>query len=215
MVTQDDEACIINPLSSIHDRYQLHSSSLQRQMIKNNVNQKFLLKKKKNPQAESPNTPVQNFYLNPEYKERVFTIPPRQNLTIREAVIFEPQVIEQQFNQALKMEIDKMRASDPQDPSKISAYKNSIQEFETSMQNVEMRATPMQLLIKNNLTVIEQINLEGYGTSGLLELTDIKKQMLEPPDFMYGESMSIEHELVSVSKTHSHRLMGMQHISPH
>jgi len=46
-------------------------------MVKNNVNQKFMIKKKKNPEAESPNMPVQNFYLNPEYRERVFDIPPR------------------------------------------------------------------------------------------------------------------------------------------
>jgi len=34
--------------------------------------------------------------------------------------------------------------------------------------NKEMRAVPMQLLIKNNLTVIEAVNLNGYGTSGIL-----------------------------------------------
>lgn len=47
-------------------------------------------------------------------------------------------------------------------------------------ENSELRATPMQLLVKNNLTVIDAIDLEGYGTSGLLALTDVKKRMLAP-----------------------------------
>ena len=41
--------------------------------------------------------------------------------------------------------------------------------------NKEIRATPMQLLVKNNLTIIEPIKLNGYGTSALLELTSIQK----------------------------------------
>jgi hypothetical protein len=99
MVTQDDQACIINPLSSIHDRYAIHSQNLQKQMVTNNVNHKLLQKRKKShSEVGYLPLPIQNFYLNPEYKDQVFTILPRQNLTIHEAVIFEPQVVEQQFN---------------------------------------------------------------------------------------------------------------------
>ena len=76
-------------------------------MVKNNVNYKLLQKRKKNSDVEgSLNLPIQNFYLNPEYKDQVFTVLPGQNLTIHEAVIFEPQVIEQQYNPDLQNEID-------------------------------------------------------------------------------------------------------------
>lgn len=38
--------------------------------------------------------PSQGFYLNPKYKNQVFVIPPRYNLTIEKAVFYEPLMLE-------------------------------------------------------------------------------------------------------------------------
>ena len=35
----------------------------------------------------------------------------------------------------------------------------------------------MQLLIKNNLTIIESVQLKGYGTSAMLELVDVQAKV--------------------------------------
>lgn len=37
---------------------------------------------------------IQNFYLNPIYRYQVFTVAPRSNLTIKNAVVFQPLAIE-------------------------------------------------------------------------------------------------------------------------
>lgn len=70
----------------------------------------------------------------------------------------------------------------------------------------------MQILVKNNLTVVEQINLEGFGTSGLLELTSIKKKILTPQDRMYNAIYPQEQELVDVADIHKHKLIAMNQI---
>ena len=58
-------------------------------MVRNNVAEKYLHSRKKHIEGKAIAS-IQNFYLNPEYKEKVFEIPAKQNLTIKNAVIFEP-----------------------------------------------------------------------------------------------------------------------------
>lgn len=81
-------------------------------------------------------------------------------------------------------------------------------------QNHEMRATPMQLLLKNNLTIIDAVRLDGYGTSGVLELTDVKKWMQRPQDPMYDNVLEPTFSLVSVSRTLEHHLVAFHRTSP-
>ena len=49
----------------------------------------------KNSRPRSLEQRVQHFYLNPIYKNQIFTVAPRSNITIRSAVIFQPLAIEQ------------------------------------------------------------------------------------------------------------------------
>lgn len=110
-ISQNDRASIINPLSSINDRFKLKNKDIQQAMIKNNVLQKAsnvkqtqasghrsqskqstnsFSKRKQKAKVQLKEQPIQNFYLNPKYKEKVFQVPPHQNFTIKDAVIFEP-----------------------------------------------------------------------------------------------------------------------------
>ena len=158
---------------------------------------------------------IQNFYLNPEYKEKVFDILPRSNLTIKNAVIFEPQVIEQQFSPELKDEFDQLYKNlEFNDGEEYTKKKEHIQNLEKTIMNKAMRATPMQLLVKNNLTIIEPVELRGYGTSGILELKDIKKTIIKPRDQMY-DFREAEDEIVSVKDMLKHGLVACEHISPY
>jgi hypothetical protein len=95
-ISQNDAISIVNPLSSLHDRFSLFNPNIQKAMFKNNVaHQLRRSKAQRKPAQKSRHSPTQNFYLNPEYKEKVFDVKPRSNYTIKNAVIFEPQVIEQ------------------------------------------------------------------------------------------------------------------------
>ena len=80
--------------------------------------------------------------------------------------------------------------------------------------NQEIKATPMQILVKNNLTIIDQIDLEGHSTSALLELTDIRKKIVRPQDRMYNAIHQLNQEMVSVSEMHSHKLIALNRIDP-
>lgn len=92
-ISQGDRASIINPLSSINDRFKLKNKDIQQIMIKNNVLQRArsvqkaeaagrkskLKQSQKQPHERLQKTeaplaqhPIQNFYLNPKYKEKVF-----------------------------------------------------------------------------------------------------------------------------------------------
>jgi len=138
-------------------------------------------------------------------------------------VIFEPQVIEQQFNERLKEAFDDARGMEQQDPTKISSFKKSLYEVEEALMNKEMRATPMQLLVKNNLTVIEAVALQGYGSSGVLELYDMRKvqNTIDPPIYSNHHHDWMEYRVrpteedVSVWKAHTKRVIGMQQVDPY
>jgi len=95
-----DSDSIINPLSSVHDRFNVKNQFIKGALLRNT----FFFKQDAKGNSDKKggetsqrqkNKVVQNFYLNPTYKEQVIDVPPRQNITIKDAVIFEPQLIEQ------------------------------------------------------------------------------------------------------------------------
>ena len=81
--------------------------------------------------------------------------------------------------------------------------------------NREVRATPMQLLIKNNLTIIEPVSLKGVGRSSFLELTDVKKLWKHqlPSYFSNRKIVQSKDELISVGDSFRHNLVAFHNIS--
>jgi len=67
----------------------------------------------------------------------------------------------------------------------------------------------MQLLIKNNLTIIEAVALNGYGTSGVLELTDIKKWQ-----YYNGKDLSTINMKFSVQNSIQTSLVAFEDVVP-
>ena len=70
-MTQDDSSSIFNPLSSYNDRFRVKNQEIHNALYKNNVGSSFLFRKKV---TESKTQPIQSFYLNPVYHEKVFDI---------------------------------------------------------------------------------------------------------------------------------------------
>jgi hypothetical protein len=79
--------------------------------------------------------------------------------------------------------------------------------------NREIKATPMQLLIKNNLTIIEPVPIFGVGKSSILELTDIKKLWKHQNPSLFAHARKKEDELISVGETFRHNLVAFHNIS--
>ena len=102
MASQSDRANIVNPLSSIDDRFALKNKNIQKAMVENTVkwrgdaqnlrdqifremhsstevldlhNEIQRLKLKIN--KRKVDRPIQNFYMNPKYKGKGFSIPPK------------------------------------------------------------------------------------------------------------------------------------------
>ena len=113
-------------------------------------------------------------------------IPSKQNLTLEKAVYFEPSMIEQDFDEHVQQEILRLQ--------KINGTQHLLQDLNFITSSVSM-PNRMQLLIKNNLTLIQPINLKGHGSTAVLELVDIQKHNM------------------SVSRSHEHALRAMRNIS--
>jgi hypothetical protein len=87
-------------------------------------------------------------------------------------------------------------------------------ELEAELHNKAVRATKMQLLIKNNLTIIEAVQLKGYGTSAMLELVDVRKDFIKVTEAPDRRAAPVVQTLrVSVADTHKYRLTTFKNIS--
>ena len=95
-------------------------------------------------------------------------------------------MIEQDFDERVQQEILRLK--------KINGTQHLLQDLSFITSAVSM-PNRMQLLIKNNLTLIQPVNLRGHGSSAVLELVDIQKNN------------------ISVSKSHEHGLRAMRNIS--
>lgn len=83
--------------------------------------------------------------------------------------------------------------------AELSSITSLVQDLETQ-NTVQEIPNKMQLLIKNNLTIIQQVDLKAHGGSALLELVDIKK------------SFGGFQEQISVSESHTHHLVALNNI---
>lgn len=83
-------------------------------------------------------------------------------------------MIEQKFSRELEKKFGLLK-------NKTEGKHQRLDDIEKGLHNRDIRATPMQLLVKNNLTIIEPIALKGFGSSGVLELKEIKKRMIGHP----------------------------------
>ena len=75
--------------------------------------------------------------------------------------------MEQNFNDDLQLALQKLKGK--------QASSSGITELQQELLNIDYEAAKMQLLIKNNLTIIQPIDLSGHGTSALIEFVDIQK----------------------------------------
>ena len=92
-----------------------------------------------------------------------------------------------------------------------------LSQIEAELHNKAMRATKMQLLIKNNLTIIESMQLKGYGTSAMLELVDLQKDftmVAEQTDEQAGGGAKpvVVVKRVSVADTYKYNLTAFRDI---
>ena len=79
----------------------------------------------------------------------------------------------------LLLKLQKMKKAENSESSRF-AYgreRDLLSQIEAELHNKALRATKMQLLIKNNLTIIESMQLKGHGTSAMLELVDLQKDL--------------------------------------
>ena len=90
--------------------------------------------------------------------------------------------MEQNFNDDLYFELQKLKEKHDSSPDIANPVETlpDIAQLEQELLNIDYEAAKMQLLIKNNLTIIQSIDLSGHGTSALMELVDIQK------DFVIG-----------------------------
>jgi hypothetical protein len=109
--------------------------------------------------------------LHPVFKDKEIEIAPKSNITLKGAIIFEPQVINQKYNQTLQKRL-------------------KLRNMAHIVSNIDQRPLNMQLLIKNNLSHIDKVDLNGHGSSAYLEVVDVQK----PLWFLAGN----ETDLISV-----------------
>ena len=72
----------------------------------------------------------------------------------------------------------------------------------------------MQLLIKNNLTIIESVQLKGYGTSAMLELVDVRKDFIRVTEGADRRAAPVvQTKRVSVADMYKYELTTFKNIS--
>lgn len=77
------------------------------------------------------------------------------------------------------------------------------------MSSRPLKASKMQLLVKNNLTVVESVPLSGHGTTAMLELVDIQKDfinVLDEEDELGRARIVVDR--ISVGDSDSHNLLS-------
>ena len=90
--------------------------------------------------------------------------------------------MEQRFNDDFNRGLREWKEKHDSSPGRTNSNKTvpDLSELEQELLNIDYEAAKMQLLIKNNLTIIQPVDLSGHGTSALIELVDIEK------DFVIG-----------------------------
>ena len=92
--------------------------------------------------------------------------------------------------------------------------KDFLTELEAELHNKAVRATKMQLLIKNNLTIIESVQLKGYGTSAMLELVDVRKDFIRVTEGADRRAAPVvQTKRVSVADMYKYELTTFKNIS--